>query len=176
MGPLKSLYRDIEVAVTERGWKMPQGAIWFGIRFLFVSYLLQLLANILPSKLSPFFHRLRGVKVGRDVYIHRTVIIDEAYPENITIEDEVRVAAGTVIISHMKAGQHLRTHYLPFRAAKVKLCKYSFIGANAVIMPGVTVGEGAVVTSGSVLMSNAPAYTVVSGNPAKKIKELKRIG
>lgn len=171
-----SFCRDLKIAVEERGWKMPSGAIRLIVNFFFFNYLVVLVAHNMPNKIVPFFHRLRGVKIGKDVFIDRSVVIDEAYPENITIEDDVRIAAGTVIISHVKPGRHLRKYYMPTRVSKVKICRYSFIGINTVIMPGVTVGEGSVVVSGSVVMTNVAPYTVVCGVPAKKIKELKKRG
>ena len=172
----RNFWRDVRIASEERGWGMPFGGIRLIFHFLFFSYFLSLVARNVPNKLVPFFHRLRGVNLGEDTFIDKTVVIDEAYPENITIEDEVRIAAGTVLISHVKAGAYLRENYLPVRISKVKLCKYSFIGVNCVVMPGVTVGEGAVVVSGSVVMTNVPPYTVVCGVPAKKVRSLKKLG
>ncbi|MBR0311474.1 MAG: sugar O-acetyltransferase, partial [Oscillospiraceae bacterium] len=55
----------------------------------------------------------------------------------------------------------------------VRVCKNAWIGANVTIMPGVTVGENAVVAGGAVVTKDVPANTVVGGNPAKVIKELK---
>ena len=46
-----------------------------------------------------------------------------------------------------------------------------WIGYEAVIMPGVTVGDGAVIAAKSVVVSDVPAYTVVGGNPAKTIRQ-----
>lgn len=46
----------------------------------------------------------------------------------------------------------------------------AWIGMNAMIMPGITIGEGAIVASGSVVTKDVPPYTVVGGNPAKVIK------
>ncbi|QIE23599.1 Virginiamycin A acetyltransferase [Caballeronia sp. SBC1] len=46
-----------------------------------------------------------------------------------------------------------------------------WIGYDALIMPGVKVGDGAIVSSRSVVVSNVPAYTIVGGNPAKPLKE-----
>lgn len=46
-----------------------------------------------------------------------------------------------------------------------------WIGYEAVIMPGVTVGDGAIIATKSVVVSDVPAYTVVGGNPAKKIRQ-----
>lgn len=47
----------------------------------------------------------------------------------------------------------------------------AWIGMNAMIMPGVTIGEGAIVAAGSVVTQNVPPYTIVGGNPAKIIKK-----
>ena len=171
----KSFYKDLKIAVGERGWEMPIGAIRLLYRFLIINYLLPLVARNAPNKFVPFFHRLRGVKIGRDAWIDKTVIIDEAYPEHVIIERDVRIAAGAVIVSHSKAGHYLRQHYLKTRISRVKICQYSFIGINCVIMPGVTIAEACVVISGSVVMTNTKPYTMVGGIPAKKIRDLKNI-
>lgn len=47
----------------------------------------------------------------------------------------------------------------------------AWIGMNAMIMPGVTIGEGAIVAAGSVVAKDVPPYTIVGGNPAKEMKK-----
>ena len=47
-----------------------------------------------------------------------------------------------------------------------------WIGANAIILPGVVLEEGCVVAAGSVVTKNVPAHTIVGGNPAKPIREI----
>lgn len=47
----------------------------------------------------------------------------------------------------------------------------AWIGMNAMIMPGVNIGEGAIVAAESVVVKDVPAYTIVGGNPAKEIKK-----
>jgi len=59
---------------------------------------------------------------------------------------------------------------MPAVVKPVVLEDHCFIGVNAVVMPGVTVGKASVVASGSVVVSNVPPFTMVSGNPAKVIK------
>ena len=44
---------------------------------------------------------------------------------------------------------------------------------NCIILKGVTIGEGAVVAAGSVVTKDVPPYTMVGGNPARKIKDIK---
>jgi len=54
---------------------------------------------------------------------------------------------------------------------KVTIGKDVWIGAGCIILPGVTVGEGAVVAGGSVVTKDVAPFTIVGGNPAKVIKE-----
>lgn len=169
----KLIYNDARLASEERGWPMPFGPFMIVFKYLW-NHVLMVFTHMFPAKFSPLFHRARGVKIGRGCFVHNSVIIDEAYPENITIGNDVRIAAGSVIVGHMRPGKKLREDYLPTRIAKVRIGDYAFIGINCVIMPGVNVAEGTVVTPGAVLMTNTKPYTVYGGNPAKKIKELNR--
>ena len=54
----------------------------------------------------------------------------------------------------------------------IKICKNAWIGMNAVILKGVTIGEGAIVGACSVVTKDVAAFTVVAGNPAKVVKQL----
>lgn len=56
----------------------------------------------------------------------------------------------------------------------IKICDDAWIGMNVIILKGVTVGEGAIVGAGSVVTKDVPAWTVVAGNPARVVKELKK--
>jgi chloramphenicol O-acetyltransferase type B len=53
------------------------------------------------------------------------------------------------------------------------ICNNVQIGMRAFIMPGVTIGEGAVVAAGAVVTKDVPPYAVVAGSPAKIISEVK---
>jgi acetyltransferase-like isoleucine patch superfamily enzyme len=57
-------------------------------------------------------------------------------------------------------------------SAPIKICDNAWIGMNALILKGVTVGEGAIVAAGSVVTKSVPAWTIVAGNPAKVVKSL----
>jgi len=50
------------------------------------------------------------------------------------------------------------------------ICDDVWVGANSVILPGVTIGEGAIIAAGSVVTKNIPPYAIVVGNPAKILK------
>lgn len=56
----------------------------------------------------------------------------------------------------------------------IEVCNNAWIGTNAIIFPGVTVGEGSVVAAGSAVMNDVPPFTTVAGNPARVIGRLSR--
>lgn len=54
----------------------------------------------------------------------------------------------------------------------VRICSDAWIGAGAMVLRGVTVGEGGIVAAGAVVTRNVPAFTIVAGNPAEVVREL----
>lgn len=164
---IKGLFSDAKLSAQERGWSVFQLVFNYFIR----NYLLGLLVRIAPRGINLFLHRLRGIKMGKGVFIDPTAILETAYPEYITIGNDVRITAHAVIMTHIKAPHYLRqTGIMPVVKKPVILEDHCFIGVNAVIMPGITVGRASVVASGSVVLTNVPPYVMVAGNPAKVIK------
>jgi acetyltransferase-like isoleucine patch superfamily enzyme len=94
--------------------------------------------------------------------------------KEIVIEDDVNVASGVRFMdtdAHPKDMAE-RLADLPPRPEEIKpvrICKCAWIGQNAFILKGVTVGEGAVVGVNSVVVSDIPAYAVAMGNPARVV-------
>ena len=165
----RGLFHDFRSTAKDRG----HGLLRVACNYLFRNYFLGLLTRVAPRGIILPLHRLRGVKMGKNCFIDPTAIVETAYPENITIGNDVRITAGAVIMTHIKGPHYLRENgYVPLVLRKVVLEDHSFIGVNAVIMPGVTVGKAAVVASGSVVMNNVPPYTMVGGNPARVMKRL----
>jgi galactoside O-acetyltransferase len=64
-------------------------------------------------------------------------------------------------------------HWDVVNSEPIKICDNVWIGMNVIILKGVTIGEGAIVGAGSVVTRDVPAWTLVAGNPARFIKELK---
>ncbi|EXY75507.1 acyltransferase [Bacteroides fragilis] len=65
---------------------------------------------------------------------------------------------------------------VPHLHLPIVLKKGCCVSMSAIIMPGVTIGEGAVVGAGSLVTKDVPAWTIAAGTPAKVIKELKKRG
>jgi acetyltransferase-like isoleucine patch superfamily enzyme len=86
----------------------------------------------------------------------------------ITIEDDVQIAANVQLISN----NHDPYDRMVIICKPVLIKKKAWIGAGATILPGVTVGENAIVGAGSVVTKDVPDNAVVAGNPAKLIKML----
>jgi len=118
--------------------------------------------------------RLRGVKIGKNVFLGGGNILDRVRPDLITIEDEASLAGGVYILTHSNPTTPLRKILGPtsHKIAPVHIKSGAWITLNVVILPGVTIGENSIVSTGSVVRKDVPPYTIVAGNPAKVIKKL----
>ena len=77
-----------------------------------------------------------------------------------------------MLITHVHAGRSpLSENRLPPFYAPIRLMKGCYLGAGVIILPGITVGEQAIVGAGAVVTRNVPAYAVVAGSPARIIKK-----
>lgn len=169
----KGLFGDAARASQERGRSLP----WLALNYLWRNWLLGNLVKIAPRGIINVLHRLRGVTMGRDCYIDPAAIIETAYPENVTLGNDVRVTAGAIIMTHIKGPHYLRDRgFVPVVLQPVVLEDHCFIGVNAVILPGVTVGRASVVASGAVVSADVPPLTMVAGNPAKVVKRFTESG
>ena len=106
------------------------------------------------------------VKIGRNVLIMGGCLMMSR--GGITIDDDAMIAANAQLISN---NHDLHDHAL-LVCKPVHICRNAWIGAGATILPGVTVGENAVVAAGAVVTKDVEANTVVGGNPAKFIKSI----
>lgn len=110
--------------------------------------------------------RGQNVKIGKRVVIMNNSLFMSA--GGITIEDDVLVAANTQLISN----NHDPGEHMVITCKPVVLKRNCWIGAGATILPGVTVGENAIVGAGAVVTKDVEPNTVVGGIPAKLIKRL----
>lgn len=132
----------------------------------------------------------RCASVGTDVQLRMPVVI--YHPQDLTIGDHVsigefthiRASGGVLIGSRVLIASHV---VITSREHPKNLPRYGitvdgpieigddvWIGANAVILPGVRVGEGSIVAAGAVVAKNVPPFTVVGGVPAKVLSTVKR--
>lgn len=108
-----------------------------------------------------------GVTIGKNCYIATKEFGTEPYL--ITIGNNVGLTTGTAIHTH--GGSRVVRDRIPdFDCfGKVTIKDWAYIGTGAQIMPGVTIGEGALVAAGSIVTKSVAPHTVVGGNPARFI-------
>lgn len=144
----------------------------------------------LCNYLKKLFLAVMGAKIGKGVVIYPGVWISPG--RNLTIGDEVDLAKDVIITSSGGVFIGDRTligyrtqifsanHEIPPIGQKipisgnvlapVRIDKDVWIGANCIITPGVTVGEGAIIAAGSVVTKDVSPNSIVGGVPAKLIK------
>jgi len=104
--------------------------------------------------LRPWLHRLRGVSIGKRVWISHFVYIDDLHPEEVSIGDNCTIGLRTSIFVHLYWGSQATE-----KVGKIVIGKDVFIGPHCVILPNVTIGEGAVIKAGTVVSRNVPPHT-----------------
>lgn len=105
------------------------------------------------------------MKVGNQSAVALMVMMDIMFPELISIGDDCVIGYNTTILAH----EYLVDEY---RLGKVTIGNKVLVGANCTILPGVVIGDGAIVAAGTVVHKNVPAKTFVGGNPMQMIKEV----
>jgi serine acetyltransferase len=127
----------------------------------FLNRLFSLLARFSPgaTTLRPSLHRLRGVKIGRGVFIGDDVYLDNEYPDAIEIHDHVQISIRTIVIAHTRG------------PGRIVVEKEAFIGPNCVVVGGagqvVKIGAGAVIGAGSVITKSIPPGLYVAPAPTQ---------
>lgn len=129
-----------------------------------------------PRMLRPFLLRRLGCKVGKGVFVGDHVVVDLNHANLITLDDYAHVTGGCRLLCHQR---DLRGYRVGDNAAKLKyktgeihIGKGCMIGMETMIMPGVSIGDGAIVGAYSLVTKNIPAWTIATGRPAKVVKQI----
>lgn len=136
-------------------------------------------SSIIPGTLRIHYLRKSGINIGEKVTINEgfTLACDIGYESNLTIEDRVAFGPNVTIVvtSHPNHSRlrDLKDQYPSFEVfGKVRIMHDAWIGAGAIVLPNVVVGEYSVIGAGAVVTKNVPRYSVVAGVPAKIIRDL----
>lgn len=160
------------------------GNILLQCKFVLVAFL-NCTYVFVPNPIRKYYLYLYGIKIGKYSCIHRkckffhvgklsigsdSTVNFGCYLDNrrgIYIGNNVGIAHNTKIYS---LGHDLNDPQFKTIGAPVVIEDNVFIFSNSLIMPGVTLGEGCIVLAGSVITKDVEEYTIVGGNPAKKIR------
>jgi acetyltransferase-like isoleucine patch superfamily enzyme len=118
----------------------------------------------------PFYINFgRFTSIGKNVFInHACSFLDLG---GITIEDDVLIGPRVNLVTENHPADPAERKSLITKPIVIK--RNAWIGANATILPGVTIGENAIIAAGAVVSKDIPANTIVGGIPAKFIKPIK---
>lgn len=187
-GPVETAYNIVEIGIAK-------------IYSFLYSLLLNLrgykIARGVSIKAScEFFQSKRGaITIGQNTRIGRNTRVSAGYEGQIRIGSNIHIDDGTFIMAQqdIQIGDHtwiaaycfitdfnhefekknLKVSDQGYVRRPVKIGRDVWIGTHSVVLPGVTVGDGAVIGAGSIVTKDIPPYTVVAGNPAKIIKQRK---
>ncbi len=110
----------------------------------------------------------KNITIGKNVFINSGCHFQDQ--GGITIGDDSLIGHNVVLatINHdLEPEKNRKNHYAP-----ITIGKHVWIGSNATVLAGVTIGDWAVVAAGAVVTKDVPAYTVVGGVPAKVLKKV----
>jgi acetyltransferase-like isoleucine patch superfamily enzyme len=111
--------------------------------------------------------RMRGFDIHPTVILERKLHLDRLYPAGVHIDEHCLIASGVTILSH----DHCKRVDGQPLLIDTYIGKRCFIAVNATIMPGVHIGDEAIVGAGAVVTKNVPSNVIVAGNPARIIRE-----
>ena len=112
------------------------------------------------------FYRMRGSNIGKNVDISMGVFMEESFPHLILIEDNVQIGPNVLILTH-DSSKHCINPEIPLTVKKVIIKKNSYIGAGAIILPGITIGEQSIIGAGTVVTKDIPPFSIVKGVPGR---------
>jgi acetyltransferase-like isoleucine patch superfamily enzyme len=110
-----------------------------------------------------------GMKVGEQTSFALMVMLDVMFPEKISVGRNTVIGYNTTILAH----EYLIKEY---RLGSVEIGSEVMIGANSTILPGVTIGDGAIVSAGTLVHKDVPAGAFVGGNPMQVIYSKEEMG
>lgn len=125
-------------------------------------------AHVLPrARIGSDCNICDGVFVENDVVVGDRVTIKNGVQlwDGITLEDDVFVGPNATFSND----RFPRSKQRPPEFLRTTVKKGASIGANATLLPGITVGEGAMIGAGAVVMRDVPAGVIVAGNPGRII-------
>jgi len=116
--------------------------------------------------------KFANLKIGDHSFIGDECLFDVVNP--ITLGNNVTLSERVTVLTHMNVGyqDHPLQKFYPRKDMPVEFKNGCFVGACSTILPGVTVGENALVAAGSVVTKSVAPNTMVAGVPAKEIKKI----
>lgn len=126
------------------------------------------------EKKRPKYWKRCGVDTTGNFKVGYGVYFDAGNAEYLHIEDGVWIASQSLFLCHRRILDNYKVgddyNKLPYKKEDIYLKRGCCIGMRSIILPGVTIGEGAIVGAGSLVTKDVPPYSIAVGQPAKVVK------
>jgi len=136
------------------------------------------------TRIWQFVVILKGAHIGKDCNVCAQTFIenDVVIGDRVTLKSGVQLWDGTRIEDDVFVGPNVTFTNDPYPRSKeypeqflgITIKRNASLGANATLLPGITIGEFAMIGAGAVVTKDVPAYAVVVGNPANVIRYLNK--
>lgn len=129
----------------------------------------EIIRDVVLSIRHLIYTKFYKMDIKKGALIAYGAFLDKSNPTGIHIDEETYIASGVRILAHDFSTARIQQQTGQFKKS-VHIGKKCFIGVNAIIMPGIKIGDSVVVGSGAVVTKDVPSNCIVAGNPAKIIK------
>ncbi|MEX2520528.1 MAG: DapH/DapD/GlmU-related protein [Paracoccaceae bacterium] len=117
--------------------------------------------NVVVEVAYLYYTKVLGMNFGERVRISRGARLDKTNPRGVHIDDYTIITSGAIILSHDFVHREWKNTYVG---------KNCFVGYNAIVMPGITIGGGCIIGANSVVSKDIPAHSVAVGIPARVVE------
>ncbi len=145
---------------------------------------------------TPELHGTHRLNIGRNLYIFRDVYFETQEHGEIHIGDDVVISRGVHLVAfaridigngsmigeytslrdaNHRIGYNIAPRHSGHDAAPIRIGNNVWIGRGATVLPGISIGDGAVVGANAVVTHNVPAHTIVAGVPARQLTKLNAV-
>ena len=140
------------------------------IRYIFFKNLFKKFGKNVIIDYKTFFRYMHHIEIGNEVSINRgcELFTSANLGKKIILNDHVTLSPNVKLYS---AGHNYEYLSLPDTSDDIIIQEYVWIGANSIILQGVIIGKGSIVSANSVVTKDVPDYSIVAGIPAKIIKK-----
>jgi len=147
----------------------------FGLKY-FKNWVLERVAAWFPiPSWRAKFHKMRGVNLGKNVYVGYDVVFDRLHPEMITVGDYAEIGDRCILSAHTRGSLTTRQAY-PRSMAPIKIGRGVSVNPGCIITQGVEIGENSIIGIGSVVSRDISPNSLALGYPARVVKKLDGVG
>lgn len=118
--------------------------------------------------------RVAGYRIGKDVYIGEDLIIIDELDDRglLQVGNRVSIAERVTLVISSRPNFSNIAPYVPAVHGSITIEDDAWLGTGVIVMPNVTIGQGAVVGAASLVTKDVPPFTIVAGIPARPLKKI----